>query len=361
LSNRLLGRAIKAHKDIVREGHSLRDVPFQDVVYYACEHADVTLQLTGILQQELARRNVEDQYRNITLPIVKKLGDWECAGIPIDLDRLWRRRDMAADQVSAAKEAVVTRVESCFNLDSYQEVTAVLTMDKVLASIIGFRRVNAKLLEELAISHELPRLLVRYHRAQKRLRNIKLVIESIQNGRVHPAFSQTSTDHCRVSSVKPRLLDLDMVDDLCSCLPKGLRVFCPDARRALRVLAVEAADDVLLGDLRTASRSGCFPKVTPLSDGQHFQLLLSFITGVSDYQLCRMFLLDRNAVESIRHDFQIRYSQTFFWLGKFRETTAKNGFASARGRRRHFDGLRSSDLEKRNSALHSAVKWVVGW
>ena len=70
LSKRLLGRTIKAHKDIVREGHTLLDVAFQDVVYYACEHAEVTLQLADILRQELARRNVEDQYRNVTLPMV---------------------------------------------------------------------------------------------------------------------------------------------------------------------------------------------------------------------------------------------------------------------------------------------------
>jgi hypothetical protein len=190
-------------------------------------------------------------------------------------------------------------------------------MDKVLASVIGFRRVNARVLEELAISHELPRFLVRYHRCQKRLRNIELVIESMQNCRVRPVFSQTSTDHCRLSSVKPRLLDLDMVDDVRSCLPKALRQFCPDARRALSFLAAEAADHVLLGDLRTASRSGCFRNFPALSDGRHFQLLLSFITGVSDYQLCRMFLLDRNAVESILHDFQIRIQRHFCGLGSF--------------------------------------------
>jgi hypothetical protein len=183
----------------------------------------------------------------------------------------------------------------------------------------------------------------------------------MQDARVRPVFSQTSTDHCRLSSVKPRLLDLDIVDDLRSCLPKVLREFCPDARRALSFLATEAADHVLLGDLRTASRSGCFRNFPPLSDGRHFHLLISFITGVSEYQQCRMFLLERNAVESILHDFQIRHSKTFLWLGKFRETTATNGFASACGRRRYFDGLRSSDLEKRNSALHSAVKWLVKW
>jgi DNA polymerase I-like protein with 3'-5' exonuclease and polymerase domains len=196
-------------------------VPFQDVVYYACEHAEVTLQLARILQQELARRSIEDQYRSITLPMVKKLGDWEYAGIPVALDRLSRLRDAAAGQVSSAKNAVVARVGSSFNLDSYQEVTAVIKMDKVLSSVIGFRRINARMLEDLAVSNELPRLVVRYHRGQKRLRNIELVIQAIQNGRVRPVFSQTSTDHCRVSAVKPRLPDLDMADDFRSCLPKG--------------------------------------------------------------------------------------------------------------------------------------------
>jgi DNA polymerase I-like protein with 3'-5' exonuclease and polymerase domains len=361
LSKRLLGRTVKAHKDVVREGHTLLDAPFQDIVYYACEHAEVTLQLAGALQQELARRDIEDQYRNVTLPMVKKLGDWEGAGIPVNLGRLRRVRESAAEQASGAKETVVARVGSPFNLDSYQEVTAVLKRDSVLASVIGFRRVNARLLEELAISHEVPRLLVRYQRGQKRLRNIECVIQSIQNGRVRPVFSQTSTDHCRLLSVKPRLFDRDIVDDVRSCLPKGLRVLCSDAREALSSLGEEAADDVLRSDLLTASRSGCFEKFPPLNDGNHFQLLLSFVTGISDHQLSRIFLLDRNSIQCIHHDFQIRYAKTFQWLEKFRETTAANGFASACGRRRYFDGLRSSDLEKRSRALHSAVKWLLRW
>ena len=52
---------------------------------------------------------------------------------------------------------------------------------------------------------------------------------------------------------------------------------------------------------------------------------------------------------------------TFQWLERFRETTATNGVASACRRRRYFDGLRSSDLEKRTRALLSAVKWLVRW
>src|SRR5205807_4689298 len=38
-----------------------------------------------------------------------------------------------------------------------------------------------------------------------------------------------------------------------------------------------------------------------LNDGDHFQLLLSLVTGIADRQLCRLFLLDRNAIAARKH------------------------------------------------------------
>ena len=141
--------------------------------------------------------------------------------------------------------------------------TAVLKMDQVLAKVIGFRKVTGKLLEELAIAHETARLLVRYSRCQKRLRNIETLIQSVQNGRVHPVFSQTRTDHCRLSSVKPRLFDSDDFRDLRSCLSESLRQFFPDSRKALGIVADEASDKVLRSDLVDAE--GCWgPRLSAL-------------------------------------------------------------------------------------------------
>jgi DNA polymerase I-like protein with 3'-5' exonuclease and polymerase domains len=70
------------------------------VVNYACEHAEVTLQLAAILQQELAHRLIEHQYRTGTLQMAKTLGDWECDGIPVDFERLCSIRDSLSDQVN---------------------------------------------------------------------------------------------------------------------------------------------------------------------------------------------------------------------------------------------------------------------
>ena len=50
------------------------------------------------------------------------------------------------------------------------------------------------------------------------------------------------------------------------------------------ILAHEAADNVLLVDLLAGEGSCCFENSPPLNDGDHFQLLLSLVTGISDRQ-----------------------------------------------------------------------------
>src|SRR6202521_6418749 len=88
----------------------------------------------------------------------------------------------------------------------------------------------------------------------------------------------------------------------------------PDSRKALGIVADEAGDKVLRSDLVDAEGCCRFQSIPPLEDGDHFQLLLSIVTGVSDHQLCRIFLLDRSAIAAIRHNFQTRIHRHFSGL-----------------------------------------------
>jgi len=359
LAKQHLGRTIKAHGEIVSANDSLMDLPFRVVVDYACTHADVTLQLGDVLRRELARRGIEQQYRDETLTMVKTLGDWEVDGIPVDLGGLCRTRDSLADHLARAKRAAIDEVRRTFNLDSEDEVAAVLRMDPIVAKVVGFRKINSGLLEELAIAHKVPRLLVRYKRCQRRLRDVEAVCQSVHEGRVHPVFSQTKTDYSGLSSVRPRLFDCDCAQDLAFCLPDGVRRYCSDSSKALGMLADTAGDEVLQGDLLAAKGSCWLQNVPPLDEGDHFQLLLSLVVGASNHLMCRRFLLDSSSMAALRHQFRTRYSITFLWLERFCNETAMKGYASALGRRRYLDGLRSSNLIKRDKAMHSAIKWLI--
>src|ERR1022692_1247321 len=335
LAKRHLGRTVKAYREVVSANQSLLDLPFRDLADYACDHAEVTLQLADFLEQGLAQRGIERQYRDETLTMIKTLGDWEVDGIPVDLNGLCKSRDSVADHVSRAREAVIKEVGRRFNIDSENEVTAVLRIDPLVAKVVGFRKIGLGMLEELAIAHKVARLLVTYKRGERRLRDIEAVIQAVHDGRVHPVFSQTRTDHCRLSSIKPRLLDADNAQDFVFFLPDGLHQFCPEASRALGILADAAADKILQGDILAAKGTYYLPNLPPLNVGNHFRLLISVVVGVSDHQMCKIFLLDRNAIAGIRHDLKTRYSSSFLWLEQFCGGAAKKGFAAAQGRRRY--------------------------
>ncbi len=361
LAKRLLGRTVKSHREIVFANQTLLDLPFRDVTDYACDHAEVTLQLGDVLQRELTLRGIDQQYSNETVPMVKTLGDWEVDGIRVDLAGLCCIQELLANQMLRAKVAAVDGVGCRFNPDSEKEVMAILKMNQTIAKILGFRKLSSGVLEELAIAHRAAQLLVRYNRCQKRLRYIDAVIQSVQNGRMHPVFSQTRTDYSRLSSVKPTLFDVDDTQALGSCMPRVLCPYCPDASRSLGILADAAGDNVLQADVLLAKESGLLPNASPLIEGDHFQLLLSVVVGVSDRRICKTFLLDGDAIAAIRHSFRVRYASSFTWLEQFLRETATKGFASFRGRRRYLDGLRSSNLGKRDKAMHSAIRWVIGW
>ena len=55
-----------------------------------------------------------------------------------------------------------------------------------------------------------------------------------------------------------------------------------------------------------------------------------------------------------------RYPQLFKWIDEYRRDIASSGFASPAGRRRYWDGLNSADIDKRNRAQRSAVRWLIG-
>jgi len=124
----------------------LLDVPFRDLIDYACEHAEVTLQLSEILRQELAQRAL-DHHTGMNMPMSRywvignltayRLITVDCAAS----DSRWR------DQVSRTKKAAVDAVGCRFNPDSEEEVSAVLRIDPVLAKVIGFRKISGRVLE----------------------------------------------------------------------------------------------------------------------------------------------------------------------------------------------------------------------
>ena len=91
---------------------------------------------------------------------------------------------------------------------------------------------------------------------------------------------------------------------------------------------------------------------------QH-ELLLSCAIGYSDSAISRKFFVDNLTVSRIRHDLKKRYRILFRGLESYRSEAEKTGYASFDGKRKYIDGLRSSNIAKREQALEDAVRWLL--
>jgi DNA polymerase I-like protein with 3'-5' exonuclease and polymerase domains len=92
---------------------------------------------------------------------------------------------------------------------------------------------------------------------------------------------------------------------------------------------------------------------------EHADVLLSIAIGLQDAALCRRFLISPEKAMRIRANLQVRYSALFEWLDRFRREAIARGYAEHDGRRIYLEGLRSSNIEKKNTATASAIRWLV--
>jgi len=70
-------------------------------------------------------------------------------------------------------------------------------------------------------------------------------------------------------------------------------------------------------------------------------------------------MVERLSIAEMRHDLEGRYKKVFRWLSRFRSETLSNGYATKGKLRKHIDGLKSSDVARRQQAAEYAVRWLI--
>jgi hypothetical protein len=265
-------------------------------------------------------------------------------------------KDVAALKKSALDEAGVS-----FNIDSEKELHAVICKTPGLTEVIGGRKLTLRLLEELAISQTLVRKVVEYRRRQKQLRHVEEVIKAVRDGRLHPIFSQTRSDFGSLYSTKPRLFEEWVHPLVLSCIKHPLAEHFRSPCRSLDTIERLAQDDVLRRDRACGEGvPSSFLKLGALPGGlDHQELLLSIMVGLPKEKICRAFCLSQAKVASLCHDLEVRYSRSFSWLVNYRKAVAEQGMAVVDERTCWFNGVRSSNLQKREKAIQSSVRWLL--
>ena len=85
---------------------SMRDVELEKIKEYACEDADITLQLRNVFAPQLKEKEVQKVFDEVELPLIRVLADMEYEGIRIDTDFLKNYSSLLETEARKAEESV---------------------------------------------------------------------------------------------------------------------------------------------------------------------------------------------------------------------------------------------------------------
>src|SRR5262245_7452299 len=201
---------------------SLASLPVEAMLDYAGERADLVGQLAPVFRDLLVKEQLADVYEQLERPLIPVLVAVERAGVRIDgpaLASQSQRLDM--DLFSRTKE-IYEAAGGEFNINSPKQLAEVL-FDKMQLPVLkrtGASRAPStavEVLEELALAHDLPRLILEWRSLMKLKGTYIDALPQLVNpetGRVHTCFNQAVASTGRLSSSDPNLQNIPIRTEL---------------------------------------------------------------------------------------------------------------------------------------------------
>src|SRR2546427_1523953 len=244
---------------------SLAELPPEAAVDYACERADLAGQLSPVFQNLLAKEELREVYDTLELPLIPVLVAVERAGVRLDAPALAAQSQRIDQELARRTKDIYDLAGSEFNINSPKQLAEIL-FEKLRLPVIkrtGTSRAPStavEVLEELALAHDLPRLILEWRALMKMKGTYIDALPQLINpatGRVHTCFNQAVAATGRLSSSDPNLQNIPIKTELGREIR---RAFIAEAGHVLisadysqiefRVLAHLSEDPVLLEAFR---------------------------------------------------------------------------------------------------------------
>jgi DNA polymerase I len=240
-----------------QEGVALTGVPG--------EHAEHLQRLAPLLRKEVEAQGLAEIYETIDLPLAPVLAAMERDGVRVDRKALDAMSKTMEREIRSLEKTIWDLAGSEFNIHSPQQLAEIL-FDKMGLTLGGRRRgkprsTAADVLEELALTHELPRRVLEYRELTKLKSTYVDALPKLihsETGRLHTSFSQTTAATGRLSSSDPNLQNIPVRSELGRQIraafvagPGNTLLSADYSQIELRILAHFSKDPVLVEAFRT--------------------------------------------------------------------------------------------------------------
>jgi DNA polymerase-1 len=388
LSQRLLDHTMIPITDLIGKGKNqlrMDEVDVGRVAEYAGEDADATWRIETILSERVHKEGLWNLYAELERPLVRVLAKMEKVGVKVDVDLLAKLSKEFAARLATIETEIFSAAGHTFNIGSGPQLRQVLFEElklPVLQKTPGGEPSTAQeVLEELALSHPLPKLLIQ-HRQLAKLKSTYLdalpALVNPEDGRIHSSFSQVVAATGRLSSSDPNLQNIPVRTEdgrqirqaFIPGEPGWVLLTADYSQIELRILAHYSKDPALVRafgedrDIHAAVAAKIFAvpedQVSEAQRGVGKTINFGVIYGLSAFGLSsRLGITQTEAAAFID-----AYFQEYAGVDTFITRTLDSALATGRvetilGRRRPISGIKATTGRVRNLAERTAVNTVI--
>lgn len=361
---------------------NMRDVEIDKIVPYACEDADITLQLKEIFEPKLKNTPLTACFENIELPLMPVLAKMEREGVKIDEGNLGEFSNQLGAEIQQLEGEILELAGLQFNIASPKQLGdvlfGVLKLDpKAKKTKTGQYSTNEEVLSKLAGKHPIIDKILAFREAQKLKSTYVDALPALihpKTGRIHTSFMQAVASTGRLSSQNPNLQNIPIRSEKGREIRKAFIARNEDytllsadySQVELRIIASLSEEKSMIQDFKdgldihTATAARLYhvstQEVTREMRSNAKTVNFGIIYGISAFGLSQRVQISRAEAAEIIDTYFKTYPGIKTYMDNQIALAKEQGFVSTiSGRRRYLRDINSANHTVRGFAERNAI------
>lgn len=388
LSKVYLNYAPRPIEELIGKGKkqkSMADLTPQQVYEYACEDADITLQLFHLLVEEIKEDELEEIAYNIEFPLINVLADMELHGIRLDIEMLQEFSNALNEDLLILQEKIYEKAGEVFNINSPMQLGTILFEKMGLPAgkktKTGRYSTNESVLTKLAPKYEMPNLILEY-RTLAKLKSTYVdampLLVAEGTDRIHTNFNQNVTATGRLSSSNPNLQNIPIRTKRGREIRKafiaeeGFKIYSADYSQVeLRIIAHISQDEAMMQafknneDIHARTAKEIFgletlEDVTADHRRKAKEVNFGIPYGLSAFGLAQNLGIDNKEGKEMIDEYFNRFPKILDYINETKLFAKENEYVQTlSGRRRYIPEINSRNWNVRGFAERIAINMPI--
>lgn len=344
--------------------------------------ADLTARSAKVLRQRIFESKLETIYSEVELPLAPLLYQMERTGLKVDPQVLADLSNYLGQELHKLTIKIYQLAGREFNISSPKQVGEVLGELNILSgrkTSTGRVSTSKAVLEELAQTYELPRLIIDYRELDK-LKSVytdALPHQIAADGRIHCLLNQTVAATGRLSSSDPNLQNIPIRTELgrrirrAFVAEQGNKIISADySQLELRLLAHITQDPVMLEafqngeDIHARTARLVFGAKTEaeLKEARRFAKIVNFAIAyaIEPWGLSQRVGISRQEAKKVIADYYHTYKGVRRYMEEVPVRAREHGYVrSIYGRIRPLPGINDRNANIRKAAEREAINMPI--